>query len=321
MIDYNEDEFFQKEIQDFSECKERIRHGTKRIDFIGIDQVADLQEIGEVFELHPLTLEDIANIQHRPKIEDLDDYIFAVLKMLSFDPIKNKIKEEQISLVLGENYVISFQENESIDDFPNIKERITKAKGKIRKMKADYLFYSIVDTIIDQYFSVMEKLEERIELLQDELYHNPTDKTIAKVENLKKQLIVLRKSIRPVREMLSTLSKTESDLIHDELQTYLRDLHDHTIQIIDTIEILRDIIAGSLDIYLSTLSNKMNQIMKVLTIISTIFIPLTFIVGVYGMNFKYMPEFSMKRAYPILWIIMIGIAGGMLWYFKKKKWL
>jgi magnesium transporter len=274
-----------------------------------------------VFTLHPLTLEDIANIQHRPKIEDLDDYIFAVLKMLSFDPIKNKIKEEQISLVLGENYVISFQENESIDDFPNIKERITKAKGKIRKMKADYLFYSIVDTIIDQYFSVMEKLEERIELLQDELYHNPTDKTIAKVENLKKQLIVLRKSIRPVREMLSTLSKTESDLIHDELQTYLRDLHDHTIQIIDTIEILRDIIAGSLDIYLSTLSNKMNQIMKVLTIISTIFIPLTFIVGVYGMNFKYMPEIAMKRAYPILWIIMIGIAGGMLWYFKKRKWL
>lgn len=188
-------------------------------------------------------------------------------------------------------------------------------------MKADYLMYSIVDAIVDQYFVVLEHIEEKTESLQDELITNPTAKTLPKIQSLKQELISLRKSIRPVREIINTLQKTDSDLIDDELQKYLRDVYDHTVQIIDTIETFRDIISGSLDIYLSSISNKMNEIMKVLTIIGTIFIPLTFIVGIYGMNFKYMPELDMKLAYPILWIIMISVVALMIWYFRKKKWI
>lgn len=321
MIEYNEKEYTEKTVSDFRECTETRRDHVKWIDFVGVDQTNDISEIGELFELHPLTLEDIANIHQRPKYEDMDDYLFLTLKMFRYEKEEQQLKEEQISFVLGNRYVISFQEDEHSDDFENIKQRIYKGKGRIRKMGADYLMYSIVDTIIDNYFVVLEHIEDEVEALQDELIENPTPSTLQNIQRLKQNLIVLRKSIRPVREILGALERTESDLIHDELHTYLRDLYDHTVQIIDTIETFRDTIAGALDIYLSSLSNKMNQVMKVLTVISTIFIPLTFIVGVYGMNFKYMPEISMKRAYPILWIIMLGIAGGMLRYFRKKKWL
>ncbi len=321
MMDYREDEVKQTQVLDIKECEEHLRHWVKWIDFIGVDQTSDLESFGKLFELHPLTLEDIANVHQRPKMEDMDDYLFLVLKMFDFDHEEQKIKEEQISLILGERYVITFQENEWSDDFSNVKERILKGKGKIRKMKSDYLMYSILDSIVDQYFVVLEHIEEKIEVLQDELMTNPTTATLPKIQNLKQELIWLRKSIWPVREIINSLQKTDSDLIHDELHTYLRDVYDHTIQIIDTIETFRDIIAGSLDIYLSSISNRMNEIMKVLTIIGTIFIPLTFIVGVYGMNFKYMPEFDMKLAYPILWIIMIWLVVWMIWFFRKKKWI
>ncbi len=321
MIDYKEDEVQQTQVKDIKECKNFIKHWVKWIDFIGVDQISDIEIIWDVFEIHPLTLEDIANIHQRPKMEDMDTYLFFILKMFSFGEKDNILKEEQISIILGENYIISFQENEWSDDFPNVKERIIKWKGKIRNMKSDYLMYSILDAIVDQYFVVLEHIEEKIEILQDELMTNPTPKTLPKIQNLKQELIMLRKSIWPVREIINALQKTDSDLIHDELQNYFRDVYDHTIQIIDTIETFRDIIAGSLDIYLSSISNRMNQIMKVLTVISTVFIPLTFIVGVYGMNFKYMPELNSKIAYPLLWAIMLGIAWTMLWFFKKKKWL
>jgi len=321
MIDYNENEVKQTQIKNIEECKDSIKNWIKWIDFIGVDQIGDLEEFGNLFGLHALTLEDIANIQQRPKIEEMDDYLFLIFKMFNFDKIENKLKEEQISLVLSKRYVISFQENEWSDDFAAVKERIIKWKWKIRKMKSDYLIYSIVDSIVDQYFVVLEDIEEKTEDLQDELMTNPTPKTLPKIQNLKQELILLRKSIRPVREIISSLQKSDSDLIDEELQKYLRDVYDHTIQIIDTIETFRDIIAGSLDIYLSSISNKMNEIMKVLTIIGTIFIPLTFIVWVYGMNFKYMPEINMKFAYPMLWVIMISIVGGMIRYFKKKKWI
>ncbi|MDD3262469.1 MAG: magnesium/cobalt transporter CorA [Candidatus Absconditabacteria bacterium] len=321
MVDYNEEQVQQSEVLDFSECKDYLRHGVKWIDFVGVDQIKDLEEFGKLFELHPLTLEDIANVGQRPKIEDMEDYMFLTLKMFRFDSNEDKIKEEQISLVLGEKYVISFQEDEDSDDFSSLRDRILKGKGKIRKMKSDYLLYSIVDAIVDQYFVVLEHIEEKIEVLQDELITNPTPATLPKIQYLKQELIALRKSIRPVREIINAIQKTDSDLIHEELGTYLRDVYDHTIQIIDTIETFRDIIAGSLDIYLSTISNRMNEVMKVLTIIGTIFIPLTFIVGVYGMNFKYMPEFAMKGAYPALWVIMLSIVAGMLRFFRRKKWI
>lgn len=321
MIEYNEKEYTEKAISDFHQCIEKHKGNVKWIDFIGVNQTNDLSEIGALFNIHALILEDIANIKQRPKYEDMEDYLFLTLKMFSYIHEEKRLKEEQISFVLGKNYVISFQENEDSDDFENIKDRIRKGKGRIRKMNADYLMYSIVDAIIDNYFVVLEHIEDEVEELQDELMKDPNPKTLHKIQNLKQNLIILRKSIWPVREILGALERTESDLIDDRLQAYLRDAYDHTVQIIDTIETFRDIIAGSLDIYLSSLSNKMNQVMKVLTVISTIFIPLTFIVGVYGMNFKYMPELTMKRTYPALWIIMISIAGWMLRFFRRKKWM
>ncbi len=321
MIDYNEENLKQIKIKNISDCNTYIRNGVKRIDFIWLDQINDIENLWENFNIHPLTLEDIVNVKQRPKIDETDDYIFVVLKMFNVNSKSNEINEEQISLVLWEKFVISFQENEYNDDFLNIKDRIINNKWRIRKKWTDYLFYSIIDNIVDQYFVVLENIENKIEDLQEELITNPGPDSLQKIQNIKKDLIWLRKSIRPVREIINTLYKTESDFINEELYKYLRDAYDHTIQIIDTIETFRDIISTSLDIYLWNINNKMNEIMKVLTIIGTIFIPLTFIVGVYGMNFKYMPEFGMKRAYPILWIIMLGIVWWMLLYFKRKKWI
>lgn len=321
MVEYNEQEYIETTVNDFAQCINPREDIVRWIDFIGVDQTNDLTEIGALFHLHPLTLEDIANIQQRPKMDDMDEYLFLSLKMFAYANEEKQLKEEQISFVLGKNYVISFQENQESDDFENIKDRIRKGKWRIRKMNADYLMYSIVDSIIDNYFIVLEHIEDEVEILQDDLMKNPTPKTLQDIQRLKQNLITLRKSIRPVREILGALERTESELIDDKLQAYIRDAYDHTVQIIDTIETFRDIIAGSLDIYLSSLSNKMNQVMKVLTVISTIFIPLTFIVGIYGMNFKYMPELDKTRTYPTLWIIMLTVAGGMIRYFRKKKWM
>lgn len=321
MVDYDDDRCDEKRVTEFHQCLDFDHYKVKRIDFIGVDQTNDIQEIGELFNLHPLTMEAIANIQQRPKYEDMGDYLFLSLKLFSYDKKKQVVKEEQISLVLGEKYVISFQEYEGNDEFNIIKERIRTSKGRIRKMRSDYLLYALLDIIVDRYFVVLEDIEDSVENLQDELLRCPNPKTLSKIEVFKQNLISLRKSIWPVREIVGALARTESELIDDGLQTYFRDIYDHTVQIIDTVETFRDIIAWSLDIYLSTLSNKMNEVMKVLTVISTIFIPLTFIAGVYGMNFKYMPELNQRWAYPLLWILMIVIAVGMLVYFKKRKWL
>jgi len=319
IIDYDENQLKQTQIKDISEYKNNFDYWVKWIDFIWLDQTKDLEQLWKIFDIDWLTLEDIANIQQRPKSEEMDNYIFLSLKMFNFNEIENTIKEEQISLIIWKKYLISFQENQENDDFQNIKDRILKWKWKIRKMKSDYLMYSILDAIVDQYFVVLEKIEEKIEELEEELIDNATQSTLPKIQNLKQKLIILRKSIRPVREVINSLQQSESDIISENLEKYLRDIYDHTIQIIDTIETSKDIISSSLDIYLGNINNKMNEVMKVLTIIGTIFIPLTFIVGVYGMNFKYMPELNMKLAYPILWIIMILIVWLMLRYFRRKK--
>lgn len=321
MVVYDEANYQEIEVEDFQQCASLDPHQTTRIDFIGLDQTNDIQEIGNVFDLHSLTLEDIANIQQRPKIEDMDDYIFLSLKMFEYDNATHELQEEQVSLVLGKHYLLSFQEKDGYDDFEMIKDRIKKSKWKIRKMGPDYLMYSLLDVIVDHYFVVLDKVQDDIELLQDELVNKPTKDTLPKIQQLKHYLIILRKSIWPLREMISFLQRYESSLIDGGLRMYLRDVYDHTIQIVDSIETFRDIISGSLDIYLSSISNRMNEVMKVLTIIGTIFIPLTFIVGVYGMNFKYMPELSLPWTYPTLWVIMLLIALGMVRYFKKKKWM
>jgi len=240
--------------------------------------------------------------------------------MLSFSDENQSIEAEQVSLILGANYVISFQERIG-DVFENIRDRIRNAKGRIRKMGPDYLAYTLIDAIVDNYFAILERLGEKIESMEEEVIGDPTEKTVQQIHSLKRQMISLRKSIWPLRELIGGIQKSESSLINETTDIYMRDVYDHTIQIIDTIESFRDMVSGLLDIYLSSLSNKMNAVMKVLTIIATLFIPLTFVAGIYGMNFEYMPELKVRWAYGAVWLVMITIAVIMLFYFRKKKWL
>jgi magnesium transporter len=240
--------------------------------------------------------------------------------MLSYNVAKQETEDEQISLILGHNFVLSFQETEG-DIFDPIRERIRNGKGRIRKMGADYLAYALIDAIVDHYFVILERSGDRIESLGEALVINPTPKTLQEIQHLKREMIFLRKSIWPLREVISGLQRGESSLFAEATLIYLRDVYDHTIQVIDTIETFRDMLAGMLDIYLSSLSHKMNEIMKVLTIIATIFIPLTFLAGVYGMNFEYMPELKWRWGYFVIWGVMIAVSVAMLIYFRRKKWL
>jgi magnesium transporter len=290
------------------------------IDVDGIHQIDILEQFGECLNVHPLVLEDVLNTEQRPKLDDYGEYLFVVLKMFRYDDQSGEMEAEQISLVLGANFVVSLQEKPG-DIFDPIRERIRDGKGRIRKMEADYLAYALIDTIVDHYFVVLEQIGEKIEFLEEELITNPTPETLQTIHNLKRDLIFLRKSVWPLREVIGSLERGESSLIGESINVYLRDVYDHTIQVIDTMETFRDMISSMLDIYLSSISNRMNEVMKVLTIIATIFIPLTLIAGIYGMNFKYMPELEWPWGYPTAWVIMLGIAAVMLVYFRRKKWL
>jgi len=320
-IDYDEQSFQEKQVTKIEECLKL--KDTPTVSWINIDGLHDielLEKLGKGFELHPLILEDILSTGQRPKFEDYEKYIFIVLKMLSFSGENQSVEAEQVSLILGPNYVISFQERIG-DVFEQIRERIRNAKGRVRKMEADYLAYSLIDAVVDNYFVILEKFGEKIESMEEEVVVDPTEKTVQQIHSLKREMIALRKSIWPLRELIAGLQKSESSLIKETTDVYLRDVYDHTIQIIDTIESFRDMVSGMLDIYLSSLSNKMNAVMKVLTIIATLFIPLTFVAGIYGMNFEYMPELKVRWAYGAVWLVMITIAVIMLFYFRRKKWL
>jgi magnesium transporter len=322
IIDYDEAQFEEKEAKTIEECFPfKDKPTTTWINIEGVHELAIIEKIGEHFGLHPLLLEDIANTEQRPKMEDYGEYIFIVLKMLFHDDKTNEVKAEQVSLILGSNFVISFQEGIKGDVFDPVRERIRNGKGRTRKMRSDYLAYALVDAIVDNYFLILEKLGEKIEDIEEELVTNPASETLRGIHHLKREMIFLRKSVWPLREVLSCLERGESFLIHATTRIYLRDVYDHTIQIIDTIETFRDMLSGMLDIYLSSISNRMNQIMKVLTIIATIFIPLTFIVGIYGMNFEYMPELKWRWGYFAVLLVMLIVGIGMLIQFKKKKWL
>ena len=290
------------------------------ININGVHDPEIIERIGKQFKIHLLVLEDILNTGQRPKYDDFDDYIFVVLKMLYYDAENSEIAVEQVSLIIGENYVISFQEKEG-DVFNPIRDRIRSAKGRIRKMKADYLAYALLDAVVDNYFLILEKIGDKVEHMEEELVENPTPHILQTVHNLKRETLYLRKFIWPLREVISNLERGESSLINDSTRIYLRDVYDHTIQVIDTVETLRDMISGILDIYLSSLSNRMNEVMKTLTIFAAIFIPLTFIAGLYGMNFEYMPELKIRWAYPALLGVMFVIGISFVIYFKKKKWL
>ncbi len=327
IIDYDESNFREKEVGSVEECFPF--RDTSTVTWINIDGIHDLniiEKIGKHFDLHSLILEDIVNTQQRPKFEDFGNYIFIVLKMFSIAVQESETKIEQISLIFGENFVISFQETEG-DVFGNIRDRIRSSKGRIRKMSSDYLSYSLIDAIVDSYFVILEKFGEKIEVMEEELVTNPTPLTLQSIHNYKREMIYLRKSVWPLREVIGGLERAESKLIKKSTGIFLRDLYDHTIQVIDNIETSRDMISGMLDIYLSSMSNKMNEVMKVLTIIATIFIPITFVAGVYGMNFNpqasvfNMPELNWRYGYIFTWGIIISIVLVMLAYFKRKRWL
>ncbi len=321
IIDYDEKQFQEKEAKTIEECFPFKDTPTVTwINIDGVHQVDVIENIGRYFELHPLILEDIMNTEQRPKIEDFERYIYIVLKMLYYDEKENETKIEQVSLILGENFVISFQEMEG-DIFGHTRERIRNGKGRIRKMGADYLGYTLLDAIVDNYFIILEKLGGRIEELEDKLVNDPRPDTLHEIHKLKREMIFLRKSVWPLREVINILERGESPLIQKSTLIYLRDVYDHTIQVIDQVETFRDMVSGMHDTYLSVISNRMNEIMKVLTIIATIFIPLTFIVGIYGMNFKFMPELEWRWAYFVVWFVVVVIAIFMLIFFKRKKWL
>ncbi len=321
VMDYDETHFQEREIKTIEECF--VFKDAPTVTWINIDglhQIEILEKLGECYGFHPLVLEDILNTDQRPKMEDYGNYLYIVLRMLSYNDQSSEIETEQVSLILGPNFVFSFQEKEG-DVFDPIRERIRSGKGRIRKMGADYLAYALLDSIVDNYFMIMEKLGETIEFLEEELVTRPVPETLQTIHQLKRELIFLRKAVWPLREVISGLERGELVLVKETTRIYLRDVYDHTIQVIDTIETFRDMISGMLDIYLSSVSNRLNSVMKVLTIIATIFMPLTFLAGIYGMNFKHFPEIEWRLGYPFFWLLVIAISVFMLLYFKKKRWL
>ncbi len=320
IIDYTTDNFNIHEFEDIEIGLNKFEKPLIRwIDVYGLAEVKKIEKIGNQFDLHPLVLEDILSPNQRPKLEDYGNYIFTVLKKLRWNKELDNFEYEQISLILGENYVISFQERDT-KIFNPIYERIQVPKGRVRFMQADYLFYVLIDIIIDNYFIILEKVGEHIENIEDLLIKNPEPATLQLIYQLKRSSIELRKSIWPIREIINKLQREQSNLLSDDLQIYLRDIYDHIFRISDMFENYRDIIFGMLDMYLSSVSNKMNDIMKVLTMISTIFIPLSFLAGFYGMNFIIYPNFQMDLFITLI-IVMTIISVSMLLLFKKKKWI
>jgi magnesium transporter len=292
---------------------------TTWIDVDGVHDVEALVGLGEPLGLHPLVLEDLAHTAQRPKLEEYDGHLFIVLRMLhSFE---GEQVTEQVGLVLGKGFLISFQEDKPGDVFDAVRERILQGKGRIRSLGADYLAYALIDLIVDHYFVAVEQVGEQIERLEDSVLSNPKPAVQAEINALRREVIYLRKSIWPLREVVAAMLRDDSGLIEDRTKVYLRDVYDHTIQVVDLIETFRDVLSGLVDLYLSNLSHRLNEIMKLLTLVGAIFIPLTFIVGVYGMNFEYMPELEMRYGYFTVWAVMILLAGGALAVFRRKGWM
>lgn len=321
IMDYDEYHFQEVTAKDFETCIPfRDKPTVTWIHVVGVHRVETMQSLGNCFQLHPLTLEDILITDQRTKIESYEDYAFIVLRNIYYEEAREEIATEQISLILGQNFVISFQEKEG-GVFNPIAHRLRNNKARMRRMGADYLVYALLDVLVDNYFTVLEKFGDRIERLEERMVRADSPRIPHTLHSLRREMIMLRKAVWPLREIISGLGRTDSNLVTQSTSIYLRDVYDHTVQVIDTIEIFRDVLTGMLDVYLSSVSNRLNSVMKVLTIISTIFMPLTFLAGVYGMNFKHMPELEWEWGYPLTWAIMIAMAGVMLVYFRVRKWI
>lgn len=321
VIDYNGknyDRFTSKNPEDAFKFEEENNVTWVNID--GLSNTKEIIKVGQYYELHPLIIEDIVNTNQRPKIDEYQDYFFIVAKMLYFKE-NGQLENEHISIVLGKNYVITFQEAGG-DVFDGVRERLAKGKGRIRSRGADYLVFALLDAIVDHYFIVIEEMGDRIEYLEEQLFNSqPSDDITQEIQALKKTMLRIRRAVYPLREVVSRLEKVDGGLIEETTVNYIRDLYDHILQVSENIEIYREMSWGLMDMYMTTISHRMNEVMKVLTIMASIFIPLTFIAGVYGMNFEYMPELSEPYAYPILLLIMAILVVGMILYFKRKRWL
>ena len=322
---YDKAKFEERAVKSERELPSKSRSGVMWINVDGVHDVKLIEKIGKRFGLHDLVLKDVVNTEQRPKVENFDSHLFVVLKMLSKKGDKsNRIEIEQVSFVLGEKFVISFQEKEG-DVFDPVRERIRNEKSPIRKMGADYLLYSLIDEVVDNYFVILEMLGEEMELLEEALISRRSKNAMNRIHRLKVELIHLRKSVWPLREVFSAFTEinalTEVPLIKKATKIYFRDVYGNVIQAIDAIETYREMLSGMLDIHLSSVSNRLNGIMKMLTIIATIFVPLTFITGIYGMNFAYMPELRWYWGYPVTLLFMLAIGISMMIYFKRKGWL
>jgi len=319
LIEFNETEFFEDSFYDLNSCLNHVKDNmVKWINVEGVHNIDLIEKIGKHYNIHPLTLEDIVHIDQRPKFEDYDHYILSILKMINYE---EGVHAEQLSLILLNNTVISFQEPEGGDAFDIIRTRLRQCKGRVRKLGADYLFYALMDAVVDWYFIAIEKIGDKVEKIEEEIIHEPKRESLIELYRLKREVIYLRKQVWPLRDMLSNLLRSESEFITPSTQLFLRDLQDHSTRIIDTVETYRDLLSGIMDIYLSNNSNKMNEVLKVLTIISSIFIPVTFIAGVYGMNFEFMPELKSPYGYAGVWAVMLTIIIVQIIIFKKRKWM
>ena len=320
-ITYDQSRSSESKLKSLDEYTPKLAEGAVTwLNVTGVHDLDVIQRIGEIFDLHPLLMEDIVSTDQRPKLEDYEKYAYITLKMLYFSKDDTEIVSEQVSIILGKDYVLTFQEREG-DVFEPVRERIRSGKGKVRNLGSDYLAYALIDAVVDNYFIILEKIGERLEELADAVVAAQSAKVLETIHELKRELVYLRKAVWPLREAISGLYRSGTKLIAETTGPYLRDVYDHTIQIIDAIESFRDLLSGMLDIYLSSASNKLNQVMKVLTMIATIFIPLTFIAGVYGMNFKYMPELEWRLGYLMVWLVMLGLGVTMLILFRRKRWL
>ena len=318
VFDYTPESFTEFECQTIEECAKYQE--TESVTWINIDGVGDvdiLEKLGKIFNIHPLALEDIQDVEQRSKLEKYDDYLLILVKLLDFDKL---MMDEQVSILLGKKYVISIQEKRG-DCFDGLRDRIRTKKGHVRTLGADYLAYAMLDVITDELFPIMEDFGERLERIEANIVKNPQPKQLQWILQTKRDLLLLRRSVWPHMEIVSKLKDEEYQNIQPSTKRYLRDCHDHTFQIIDMAETYRDVNSGLQDLYMSSISNRMNEVMKVLTIIATIFIPLSFVTGLYGMNFTNMPEIDWQWGYPFAWAVMIGMVIVMFIYFKRKNWI
>lgn len=320
LISYGPDELVESDVSDLDRHEPLTRTG--HISWVNVDSVADpavVESLGRHYQLHPLVMEDILNTDQRPKVEEYPGYLYIVLRMLQFDKERQQIHSEQLSLVLGKDYVLSFQERPG-DVFEGVRERL-RAGRRIRFMRSDYLTYALLDAVVDHYFEMLEYIGEQVEELEDQVIDTPGPDTLKRMHHYKREMLLLRKSIWPLRELLSRLSRDESPLISEETRLYLRDVYDHVIHVMDSIDTIRELLVSMLDLYLSSVSKRTNEIMKVLTIFASLFMPLTFIVGVYGMNFDVMPELRWAWGYPTVMLCMLVLVIGLLVLFRRRHWI